>query len=236
MKEMKSPGSAVLMDINNFDVVPFGRSKNMDHLLQAGISPLIELLANIKNPAKQNMMAYIVLRLQELRLSIPSPKILCLGDPLGIDSIILASCGFNVHHISFEQALMGKCAEFNFKMAMQYSDDELMLSTLKIPDAPYDAIVSLEHIQKSPDPQKFLKNISNNLSTGGLLFISESFDGIDDQRPANLYLNEKFASTLPILAAPFFKLEDVNTQPLGKPYLFSKSLNNLIGEDSYSFF
>jgi hypothetical protein len=81
-----------------------------------------------------------------------------------------------------------------------------------------------------------LKYISVNLKLGGLLFISECFDGIYDRWPTHLYLNEKFASTLPVLSAPFFKFLDVNTLPFGKPYLFSKNLTNYIGEDSFSFF
>ena len=40
---------------------------------------------------------------------------------------------------------------------------------------------------------------------------------------------------LPMLAAPFFKLEDINTLPVGKPYLFSKNCTNDAQEDSLTF-
>jgi 2-polyprenyl-3-methyl-5-hydroxy-6-metoxy-1,4-benzoquinol methylase len=182
------------------------------------------------------MIAYIVLRLQELKLSLPTPKILCLGDGLGVDSIILASAGFSVDYIDFDQSLMSRCAEQNLKNAIESHNQELKLSILKVPDSPYDAIVSLEVIEHVPDPRNFLKFMADNLKPGGLVFISECFDGIYDRWPTHLYLNEKFASTLPVLAAPYFKFEDVNTLPFGKPYLFSKNLTNLINEDSFSFF
>lgn len=235
-EEFKSPGFSVLRDINEFDVVPFGYSEKMNHLYKGGIGLAIELLANIKDAAKQNMIAFIVLRLQELKLSIPNPKILCLGDGLGIDSIILASCGFNVDYIDFDQSLMSRCAELNLKNAMASQNEELRLSILTTPDSPYDVIISLEVIEHVSDPRNFLKYISDNLKPGGLLFISECFDGVYDRWPTHLYLNEKFASALPVLAVPFFKFEDVNTLPLGKPYLFSKNLTNFISEDTLSFF
>jgi 2-polyprenyl-3-methyl-5-hydroxy-6-metoxy-1,4-benzoquinol methylase len=217
-------------------VVPFGQSENMNHLYKNGIGLAIELLANIKDAAKQNMIAYIVLRLQELKLSIPNPKILCLGDGLGVDSIILASSGFSVDYIDFDQSLMSRCAELNLKNAMESQNKELRLSILRTPDSPYDVIISLEVIEHVSDPRNFLKYINDNLKPGGLLFISECFDGIYDRWPTHLYLNEKFASTLPVLAAPFFKFEDVNTLPFGKPYLFSKNLTNFISKDSFNFF
>ena len=235
-EEIKSPGFSVLRDINEFDVVPFGQSENMNHLYKNGIGLAIELLANIKDAAKQNMIAYIVLRLQELKLSIPNPKILCLGDGLGVDSIILASSGFSVDYIDFDQSLMSRCAELNLKNAMESQNKELRLSILRTPDSPYDVIISLEVIEHVSDPRNFLKYINDNLKPGGLLFISECFDGIYDRWPTHLYLNEKFASTLPVLAAPFFKFEDVNTLPFGKPYLFSKNLTNFISKDSFNFF
>lgn len=236
MEEIKSPGSAVLKDMHEFDVVPFGHSENSSHLYKNGIGLAIDLLANIKDTAKQNMIAYTVLRLQELKLSTSNPKVLCLGDGLGIDSIILASCGFDIRYINFDQSLMSRCAELNVKDAINSYDEELKLSILETTDSPYDAIISLEAIENVPDPRSFLKYISDNLKPGGLLFISECFDGIYDRWPTHQYLNEKFASALPILLAPLFKFEDMNTLPFGKPYLFSKNLTSLIREDSFDFF
>jgi glycosyltransferase involved in cell wall biosynthesis/2-polyprenyl-3-methyl-5-hydroxy-6-metoxy-1,4-benzoquinol methylase len=234
--EVKFPGSSVLKDMNTFDVVPFGHSENMNHLYKSGIGLAIELVANIKDKGKQNMIAFIVLRLQELRLSNQNPKILCMGDDLGIYSIILASCGLDVDYIDFDQSLMSRCAQLNLKTAMDRQKDDLKLSTLISPNKKYDVIISLEDIQKVTDPRIFLKYLSEKLVPEGLLFISECFDGIYDRSPTNLYLNEKFASTLPILAAPFFKMVDVNTLPLGKPYMFSKNLTNVVNEDFLEFF
>jgi glycosyltransferase involved in cell wall biosynthesis/SAM-dependent methyltransferase len=236
LEEIRSPGTAVLRDINEFDVVPFGPSENMNNLYKRGLGLAIELLANIKDKARQNMMAYIILRLQELRMSIPNPKILCLGDGLGVDSITLASCGFDVHYIDFSDSLMRDCADLNFEKAQKNHNKELNISTLSAPVAPYDVVISLEVIEHTPSPKEFLSYISRNLNAGGLLFISECFDGIYDRWPTHLYLNEEYSSTLPVLAAPFFKLEDINSLPFGKPYLFSKNALSCISEESLNFF
>jgi glycosyltransferase involved in cell wall biosynthesis/2-polyprenyl-3-methyl-5-hydroxy-6-metoxy-1,4-benzoquinol methylase len=235
-EETKSPGASVLRDIHKFDAVPFGRSKNMNDLYKNGLGLAIEFLANIKDAVKKNMIAYIVMRLQELKLSHPKLKILCLGDCLGVNSIILASCGFQVDYFDFDKSLMSACAKLNLETVIANEGDQLNLSFITMLHPPYDVIISLEVINLSSNPQEFLKCISENLAPGGLLFICESFDSIYDDRPTHLYLNEKFSSTLPILAAPYFKLEDVNSHPVGKPYLFSKNLTNLIQESSLSFF
>jgi 2-polyprenyl-3-methyl-5-hydroxy-6-metoxy-1,4-benzoquinol methylase len=182
------------------------------------------------------MMAYIILRLQELRVSIPNPKILCLGDGLGVDSITLASCGFDVHYVDFSDSLMRDCADLNFEKAQKNHNTELNISTLSAPVAPYDVVISLEVIEHTPSPKEFLSYISSNLNAGGLLFISECFDGIYDRWPTHLYLNEEYSSTLPVLAAPFFKLEDINSLPFGKPYLFSKNALSCISGESLNFF
>ena len=234
--EMKSPGASVLRDIKEFDVVPFGYSENMNLLYKGGLGLAIELLANIKDSDKRIMITYIFLRLQEVKFSNPNLKILCLGDDLGVNSIILASCGFHVDYIGFDQSLMSGCTELNIETVKLNGGDELKLSILKAPNPPYDAILSLEMIERVPNPQEFLKYLSGNLTSNGLLFVSECFDGIYDWGPTNLYVNEKFASTLPVLAAPYFNLEDVNTLPLGKPYVFSKNLANIAKKDSFTFF
>ena len=234
--ETNSPGSAVLKDVHEFDVVPYGHSANMNRLYKNGLGLAIELLANIKDLGKQQMLAYIVLKLQELSLTNQDLKILCLGDGLGVESIILADCGFNVDYIDFDQSLMSKCAELNFKTAIKNSRKHLSIDVLNHPKPPYDAIISLEVIEHVPNPGEFLKYLSENLIAGGLLFISECFDGIYNQWPTHLYLNEEYASSLPVLAAPYFNLIDINTSPLGKPYLFSKNLAECIHKDSFKFF
>jgi len=234
-EEIQSPGTSVLRDIYNFDAVPFGHSKNMNDVYKNGLGLAIEYLANIKDMAKKNMIAYIVMRLQELKISHPRLKILCLGDCLGVNSIILASCGFEVDYFNFDQSLISDCTKLNLDTVMANEIDKLNLSFVTIPSPPYDAIISLEVINLCPNPREFLKCICKNLNPGGLLFITESFDGIYDQYPTNLYLNEKFSSMLPMLAAPFFKLEDINTLPVGKPYLFSKNCTNDAQEDSLTF-
>ncbi|MBU3546530.1 glycosyltransferase [Polynucleobacter sp. MWH-Jannik1A5] len=234
--EIQTPGSAVMRDIQNFDVVPFGYSENMEHLYKNGLGLAAELLANLENIGKQHMLAYIVLRLDELRKTKPNLKILSLGDGLGVDSIVLASCGFNIEYIDFDKSLMSQCAELNFKTAAMNFGKPLSLSILLEPSSSYDAIISLEVIEHVSDPKSFMRYISNLLIPGGLLFMSECFDGIYDRWPTHLYSNERYASILPVLAAPYFKLLDINTHPIGKPYLFSKNVTDKIEDDALIFF
>jgi len=235
-EEKGYPGSSIMKDILEFDVVPFGSSENMNILYKSGLGLSIELLANIKNSARQNMIAYILLRLSELRTSNPSPRILCIGDALGIDSIILASCDFDIDHIDLEGSLINKCTELNIKTAVNNVNEKLNIQVVSEPKAPYDAIIALEFIEHISNPKSFFGYLSKNLIPGGLLFISESFDGILDRTPTHLYSNEELASTLPVLAAPFFNLEDVNTLPFGKPYLFTKNMSDNISGDTFNFF
>ena len=131
---------------------------------------------------------------------------------------------------------MSKCAELNFKAVMSNASYPLVLSILSEPSTFYDVIISLEVIEHVADPKAFMKYVSNLLTPGGLLFMSECFDGIYDKWPTHLYSNEKYASILPVLAAPYFKLLDINTHPIGKPYLFSKNLTDKIEENPLTFF
>ena len=234
--EIRTPGSAVMADIQNFDVVPFGYSENMERLYKNGLGLAAELLANLENIGKQYMLSYIVLRLEELRKTKPNLRILSLGDGLGVDSIVLASCGFNVEYIDFDKSLMSQCAELNFKAATNNFGKPLSLSILLEPSPFYDAIISLEVIEHVSDPKAFMRYTSSLLKPGGLLFVSECFDGIYDKWPTHLYLNEKYSSILPVLAAPYFKLLDINTQPIGKPYLFSKNVTDKIEDSALTFF
>lgn len=232
-EEIKTPGSAIKHDIERFDVVPFTYSQQMTNLYREGLGLAVELLANLGDVNKQRMMANIVLRLHELKLTKPNLRILCLGDGLGIDSIALASCGFHVDYLDFDKSLMSRCAELNVNSAtMANNNKKLEIKVLSSPNPPYDAIVSLEVIEHVSEPQSFMSYISENLSPGGLLFISECFEGIFDRWPTNLYLNEKYASSLPIIALPFFNVEDINSEPLGKPYIFSKRVSSIVEDNS----
>jgi glycosyltransferase involved in cell wall biosynthesis/SAM-dependent methyltransferase len=225
--EHRAPGAAVLRDVLDFNVVPFAHSPNMDLLYKNGLGLAIELLANIGDAGKKYMLAYILLRLQELSSKNPKIKVLCLGDGLGIDSMILASCGFNTDYIDFDSSLMSKCAKLNIETANNNAKNVLPVAIPSHASPPYDVIISLEVIEHVPNPISFLNYVSDNLAEDGLFFASECFDGIYDRWPTHLYLNEKYAGALPIVAAPFFKVLDINMQPPGKPYLFCKNSSRL---------
>lgn len=234
--EIKCPGTSVMSDFRKFDVVPYGYSIKMENFNKYGLGIAIELAANFKDTDKQSILGYILLRIQELKLEIPNPRILCIGDKLGIDSIILASCGLSVDHVGLDQSLINKCAELNITSALKNTEKKLNVRSLAKPIATYDVIIALDFIQNDPSPNYLLEYFSTLLALRGLLFISESFDGIYDETPTHLYLNEKHSSKLPIMASPFFKFESMNSNPLGKPYVLIKKSNYPFEPQEFEFF
>jgi glycosyltransferase involved in cell wall biosynthesis len=234
--EIKSPGTSVMSDFRRFDIVPFGYSKNMDNFYKYGLGQAIELAANFKDTDKQSILGYILLRIQELKLEIPNPRILCLGDRLGIDSIILASCGLYVDYMGLDQSFIKKCAGLNIASALKNSERKINLNNVVKPIPPYDVIIALDFIQNDPNPNYLLEYFSQLLGPQGVLFISENFDGVYDETPTHLYLNEKFSFKLPIIASPFFKFESMNSTPLGKPYVLIKKSTQPYGHKKIEYF
>jgi hypothetical protein len=78
--------------------------------------------------------------------------------------------------------------------------------------------------------------ISDSLNGEGIVLISECFDGVYDFWPTHLYANEEFSASLELLMAPYFYLDDVNTQPFGKPYFFRKKLDTTIKNNTHPLF
>lgn len=234
--EQQSPGSSVLRDIAQFDVVPFAYSKNMDQLYASGLGLAIELATHLNNPAKLKMLAYILLALKEKQSLVSSKlKVLFLGDGLGIDSIKIAQCGFDIDYLDFDNSLMSKCANLNIQTARRVNSN-INIHIVEELSQKYDAIICLEVIEHVNDPSDFVKFISDSLNGEGIVLISECFDGIYDFWPTHLYANEEYSASLELLMAPYFYLDDVNTDPFGKPYFFRKKLSDTIDNNVYPLF
>ena len=234
--EQQSPGNSVLRDIAQFDVVPFAHSKNMDQLYAAGLGLAIELATHVNGINKLRMLAYILLVLEE-RQSLASSKlkILFLGDGLGIDSIKIAQCGFDIDYLDYENSLMSKCANLNIHAARKINS-KININIVDKLSQKYDAIVCLEVIEHVSNPSDFIKFISDSLNSEGIVLISECFDGVYDIWPTHLYVNEEFSASIELLMAPYFYLEDINIDPFGKPYFFRKKQSNILKNTVYPLF
>lgn len=229
-RERQSPGSAVQRDITFFDVVPFAASSNLRRLYKEGTGLAIELAAYAQDASKSLMLAYILLALAEKRSSASSPtKILFLGDGLGIDCLRFSHCGYQCDYLDFDDSVMSRCAEMNIMASLEHNANLNVGFKTRL-DSAYGAIVCLEVIEHVEDPQGFLRFIYGHLSAGGLLFISECFDGIYDRWPTHLYLNERLAGELPWLAFPLFELIDINSEPYAKPFFFKRRDEPLLDE------
>ena len=234
--EKKKLGSSVLQDIKNFNVVPFSDSEAMSSLYKIGLGLAIELVAFRNDPGKFLMMGYILLALIEKQNQSKSPiRVLFLGDGLGMDSIRIASYGFKVDYIDFDQSMMASCAKINIEKAQRISSKPLDISVMDALNSNYDAVVCLEVIEHVPMPDEFLKYIYENLNEAGILLMSDCFDGVYDKWPTHLYSNEKYSGGLPFLAMPYFDLLDFQRKPYGKPYLFKRKKSILNIDQSLSF-
>lgn len=224
--DQREPGRAVLNDCRQFDVVPFGASPRMDNLYRDGVGFAIELAATHADEGRLLMAAFIIARLLSEAARRPL-RVLALGDGIGIDSLRLASMGFDVDYIDFDGSLTARVARQNFESFFQAAAAGVGRVNI-IADAAtqpaYDAIVCLEVVEHVSDPLGFLAMLAERLAPGGLLFISECFDGVRDHWPTHLQSNEDFSGLLPLMACELgLALDDFNASPFGKPYVLRKA-------------
>ena len=224
-RDVAEPGRAVMDDCRGFDVVPFGESAQMNTLYRDGVGFAIELAATHADEGRMLMAAFIIGRL--LGESAQRPlRVLALGDGIGIDSLRLASMGFDVDYIDFDGSLTARIARRNFECfhdAAPQGAGRVSVLADAATQPPYDAVICLEVIEHVGDPHGFLRMLSERLAPGGLLFISECFDGVRDHWPTHLQSNEDFTALLPMMAADAgLVLDDCNTAPFAKPYVLRK--------------
>lgn len=224
-KELKKPGSAVLSDCKKYDVVPFANGNNSDILYSEGVGFSIELAATYSDESRLLMSAFIISMLIGRSYN-KCIKILALGDGIGIDSMRLSSAGFDVDYMDYDASLTSKVARKNFLKYEEISNfnaGKIRVVTQETREDAYEVIVCLEVIEHVPNPMDFLCQLSRQTDVGGLIFISECFDGIRDIWPTHLYSNELYGGQLPEMARNYgLELIDCNVMPYGKPYVFKK--------------
>lgn len=221
-EETAHPGAAVTTDLKRFEAVAYCMSSQMEALYRDGLGLAIELASTFNDPARLHVAAFIVCALEEMRRGLGrSPRILALGDEIGIDSLRLARCGFDVDYMDYERSAMSDIARLNFE-AGRIEHAETDIRIVSEVEATYDAIVCLEVIERVPHPEQFSEAISGYLGNGGLLFMSDCFNGIEHRWPTHLYSNERFAGALPFLLSRNFEFVGVNKMPFGKPFVFRK--------------
>lgn len=224
-RDVAQPGHAVLEDCRRFDVVPFGPSARMDSLYRDGVGFAIELAGTHADEGRMLMAAFIIGRLLSESARRPL-RVLALGDGIGIDSLRLASMGFDVDYIDFDGSLTARVARQNFEsffQAVPQGAGRVNVIADAATQPPYDAVVCLEVIEHVDDPHGFLRMLSQRLAPDGLLFISECFDGVRDHWPTHLQSNEDYSALLPLMAADAgLVLDDCNGAPFAKPYVLRK--------------
>lgn len=223
LREGKTPGAAVSEDLRRYDVVPFAPSAQMDALYRQGLGLAIELAATWRQAARLQMAAVMVSALLELAQSRSAPlRLLALGDGLGVDALRIAGTGCRVDYLDWEDSAMSRVARLNCELAMR-RNSSLNIEFVAAMASDYDAVICLEVLEHVPDVFAMLAQIAAALQTGGLLLVSECFDGIQDFWPTHLHGNERYAAMLPVMAYPCFEMVDVNRTPFGKPYIFRRT-------------
>ena len=228
--EQKIPGSAIADDIKQFDVVPFGMSSNLNSMYKNGLGLAVELAATYNDAERQQMAAYILTALNYNTADKKTFRVLAMGDGLGVDSIRLAACGYAVDYMDYDSSLMSEVARKNYQTAKK-TDSSLAINFIEKIEVEYDAVICLEVIEHVDDVVGFISVLSTALRPGGMLFISDCFDGIRDRWPTHLYSNEKYAGMLPLLLAADFSLEASNDAPNNKPYFFRKRSKQITAVD-----
>ena len=222
--ERQQPGTAVAEDLRRFDVVPFVMSAGMDRLYRHGLGLAVELAATCEDPGRLQMAAFIVSALDEWqREHQRSPRVLALGDGIGIDSLRFALAGFSVTYVDYDQSRMAEVAARHFDtVRASRRGRKLPVRVVDRVTHAYDAVVCLEVIEHVPDPAQFFEGVAGHVGEGGLLFISECFNGIENRWPTHLRSNESLAGMLPLMAPP--TLDYVGTHPAlpGKPFVFRR--------------
>jgi glycosyltransferase involved in cell wall biosynthesis/2-polyprenyl-3-methyl-5-hydroxy-6-metoxy-1,4-benzoquinol methylase len=226
--ECKHVGQAVMQDVEKFDVIPFHHSKEMENLYEKGNGFCIELAAAHDHHSRIKIAGFIILRLlTERQILGRVPTILAVGDGIGVDSIRLASAGFDVDYMDFEASVTSRVATENFRKFSERANENhgkiTVVDAKQVEGKKYDVLISLEVIEHVTDPHGFLSFLSQHLIPGGLAFISDCFSGIDDCFPTHLARNEKLSGLLPLMASfSGLHLDSYSKAPLYKPFVFRK--------------
>ena len=215
-------GAAVSADCIKYDAVPFSPSSHMDDLYRGGIGFAVELAATCCDTGRLLMAAFILSKMKDESSRRPL-KTLAFGDGIGTDTLRLAAMGFDVDYMDFDASVTAAVARKNFERYAGPAVGKIEVINNVLAGQAYDVIICLEVIEHVSDPMEFLRYLSSILSNNGLLFISECFDGVQNFWPTHLASNEDLGGMLPIMGSEVgLQLEDCNTDPGGKPYVFRK--------------
>lgn len=240
--EQQKSGGTVNKDMKIFNVVPYQPSPQMDELYRSGHGFVIEAAANCNDSTRIKTAAFILVRLCTERTRLGrNLKILVVGDGIGVDSIRLASAGFDVDYMkcmNSEPSVTSKVVAENFS---KFQNSKLISAgTLRILDrneieaGTYDAVISLEVIEHVQSPQDFLYFMQQQLMAGGVLFLSDDFPCIKDYSQTHLLSNERLSGLVPLMAAQCgLSFQGFCQNPLYKPYVFQRSdtpINQLMSE------
>src|SRR5208282_2557104 len=96
------------------------------------------------------------------------PKILMLGDGIGIDSIRMSNSGFYTDYMDSDESNMVKIAQLNFVSVKRVNvHAKLGVVNDVNKEKEYDAVVCLEVIEHVPNPIEFIRSVANHLGDGG---------------------------------------------------------------------
>jgi GT2 family glycosyltransferase/glycosyltransferase involved in cell wall biosynthesis/2-polyprenyl-3-methyl-5-hydroxy-6-metoxy-1,4-benzoquinol methylase len=108
-----------------------------------------------------------------------APKILDYGGGVGTDAMFWARRGFDVDYYD----LPGVTSSF---AGARFRAKRVPVRSIRIPEACYDAIVSLEVMEHLVDPLEHTRRIAQHLRPGGLYLFSEAFSLTGDDYPSHL--------------------------------------------------
>jgi SAM-dependent methyltransferase len=152
-------------------------------------------------------------------------KVLCLGDGIGVDTLVFLKHGFDVTYFEFT------CKSFDFAKILWEENGvkpAVINNLSEIPHNAFDVVISsdvLEHVQDPPD---VIRHISLYLRDEGLAFVLASYPAIVPNLATHLFANLDFWGRSIELFRKNKMVITADSDPKGSPHVFQKFENESV--------
>lgn len=145
--------------------------------------------------------------------------ILCLGDGIGIDSLVFARYGYNVTYFDYDGPSLNY-AELLFK---RFGVKVTIITEVQaLEKGHYDFIVNCDVLEHVPDPKLIISEMAECLKPEGLALVTEAFAWLEPYAVSHLLSNVAYVGNLPKLFAEY-DMNLVRREPGSRLHVYSKA-------------
>jgi SAM-dependent methyltransferase len=189
--EHADPGSVVRHDLQARGIALYEWSDAMDRFYRESDAFMYELAIWNHNRIKCRMRRRIVRHLKAMmRDGLTQPRVLSVGDGLGVDSLAASRIGCATTYFEFE----GPTAQFARGLFRNEGAD---ITVRTDPDAlqagTFDALICLDVLEHVPRPEDLLRTLTGYLKPGGVLYVSAPFHLLHPAYGTHLECNRRYA-------------------------------------------